>query len=222
MQARRRRWRSEDGNRDDFARKAPGDIQVQACSSRVGQRTVEIWIGFIGAARLPADRAFAVMHFLENNCSEGWAGGKLKSARVGDEDLGRVPYLDLRLGVSQAYEEYKLLADANDGQRLVGYKPFAKMYNTVCKSIKQKHSLSYYFTDVLLAASLLRQMAERVAELYNAHRGTDGPENVNQWVEFRGAAFTLEELTRGVKTVEHFLKSGFARLFASRREQVRR
>jgi hypothetical protein len=124
--------------------------------------------------------------------------------------------MTMRLSKTQAYDEYKSFAAANDGtvfgQRPIGQRPFAKIYDAVGKVVELKHSLSYYFTDVLKAFGCLSAMTDRALVLFQTHHDPVSMDG-DHWSEFRLAGYSLDDLRANVRETEHFSKSGLHRCF---------
>lgn len=110
--------------------------------------------------------------------SKGWKGGATHTTEIGNAEVKNLPVLNMDLSKTRAYDQYSKLADENGyihGHKKIGYPSFAALYDGIARLVQARNSLSYYYTDALSALNSLKEMLERLEELWVLHHLPDSP-----------------------------------------------
>ena len=170
---------------------------------KLGQQPEPKW----NKPRVSLDSIMNALRFLET-LSVGWKGGATQSAAISDDcKLANVPILNVAMTAQAAWEAYLAAAkkDANEhvfGAPRLGRDSLFLLYNGICRIIKDKHALSYYFTGMLTALDELELYINRIDELWQQHHSADADKAFSE--EFDQLGFTPETLRLVVESVrEH-------------------
>jgi hypothetical protein len=146
--------------------------------------------------RVGENSLVAALWFLYRN-SLGWKGGATKGVVEISPNciIQDVPYLNMALSQSEAWDKYSELSQQNngviDGWSTIGRTTFFKLYDATSKLIEEKHSLSYFYTQCLEAFSFLGKVIARLRELYALHKQSD-----SSFEEFQNLGYNFETLSR--------------------------
>ena len=160
---------------------------------RLGQKLEPKW----NKPRVSLDSIMNALKFLET-LSVGWKGGATQSAAISDDcKLANVPVLNVAMTAQAAWDAYLATAKKTEKERIfdaprLGRDSFYLLYNGICRVIKDKHALSYYFTGMLTALDELELYINRIDELWQEHHSADADKVFSE--EFDELGFTPESL----------------------------
>jgi hypothetical protein len=141
------------------------------------------------------------MLFLES-ISLGWKGGVTHLAAVGDCKVFDVPVLNMTIQKGEAWKKYLELSEQDergyvyDSPRL-GRESFNTLYDGISKLAEEKHALSYYFTDMLMAHQNLLAMLVRMEDLWKDHH--DPGAHPETFEDFSALPFTFTSLKDAIQ-----------------------
>jgi hypothetical protein len=122
--------------------------------------------------RISTAALFELMQFIEG-ISLGWKGGSMRTVNIDrGAEIMNMPVLNMHVGVGEAWELFKEKARSGNLAR-VGYPLFRTVFGALALEINESHSLSYFFTDALLATRVLGGLVARLQFLWNEYHRDD-------------------------------------------------
>jgi hypothetical protein len=157
-------------------------------------------------SRISLESITSTFRWIETFCSLGWAGGGTQSIKIGDTAMQNVPFLQVSVGMSHAWEQYRKDAELNEkkvyGSKRVGRHAFFTVYKSITRQITQKTALSYLFTDACEASDLLRECVDQVEKFRKMHLQNRDPTTLDSTVLVEYDADDLSQLITAHST--HF------------------
>lgn len=144
--------------------------------------------------RVSLETILNALRFLET-LSVGWKGGATQSAAISDEcKLTNLPVLNMAMTATEAYDEYRNLSLKHEKGHVFGAPPlgrdsFRKLFTGICKIVKEKHALSYYFTGMLHVLTELTLMVQRMKDLWLIHHSPNGSSEDSSELDELGFSF---------------------------------
>ena len=92
----------------------------------------------------------------------------------------------MTIQVGEAWKAYLKLSQKDEkgyvyGSPKLGRDSFYRMYDGMTRLIKEKHALSYYYTDALAALEGLRRLVARLETLWSEHHSPAAPCEAFAW-----------------------------------------
>jgi hypothetical protein len=139
-------------------------------------------------SRIKATAVHSLAVWMERQ-GEGWKGGHQRTVEIGDIVCRGMPVINMGSTASGLWTTFK--QSARVGELLsVGEPLFRDVYKALCRKITENHSLSYFYTDMLMAFSILGDISRRLLEIWNGNRLPEGQADLAKRVELLALAST--------------------------------
>jgi hypothetical protein len=140
------------------------------------------------------------IQFIVGICKLGWRAGKLHTAKVASGvTMENIPFLVRDGSIDRIWAAYKEACEKVDGKfrynghPALGRETMRVLIKSLTREVEESACLSYYFTDMIEALRLLKEMLGRVEMVWNQYSvGLDEQEKG----EYSGLGYTLTDLAR--------------------------